>query len=115
MTPPHQPDRSLPALIDVRAESEFLQAHARGAANFPLEELARRAHELPPGSEHIRVTDSDVRRAEEAAATLRQRGHPVTIVPFEPLTADEDGPSRIRLWRPNAFLVEAIGIIKSRD
>ena len=35
-------------LIDVRREADFVMGHEPGAANFPLEELAARVHELPP-------------------------------------------------------------------
>ena len=95
------------ALLDVRAESEFLAAHAPMAAGIPLEELRDRTHELPPRGERLCVTDADPRRAEEAAGFLRQRGHEVTLIGWDRATATASGPSQVHLWRPNSFLVEA--------
>lgn len=37
-------------VLDVRPSAEFDAAHLRGAVNIPLEELADRVAELPPGS-----------------------------------------------------------------
>ena len=95
-----------PVLIDVRAEPEFLAAHAPMAAGIPLEELRDRTYELPPREVPLRVTDEDPRRAEEAGAFLRQRGHDVTVIRWDRATATASGSSHVRLWRPSPFLVE---------
>jgi len=100
--------RDGPPLVDVRAEADFLLAHAPRAAGIPLEELAGRTHELPPREARVCVTDADPRRAEEAAAFLRLRGHAVTVVGWDAAAATESGPSHLCLWRPNPFLVEAV-------
>ena len=103
MTPP-----DVSPLVDVRAEADFVLGHAPAAAGIPLEELAGRTHELPPREAPVCVTDADPRRAEEAAAFLRLRGHAVTVVGWDPAAATESGPSHVRLWGPNPFLVEAV-------
>lgn len=36
-----------PVVIDVRTPGEFAKGHLQGARNIPLQELARRAHEIP--------------------------------------------------------------------
>ncbi len=98
----------LPPLIDVRPEPAFLLGHIAGAANFPLEELAQRVHELPPISTPLGVTDSDEERLSRAANLLRTRGHEISVVVQDSLAMTETGASRIRLWRPNAFLIESL-------
>lgn len=103
-----------PALLDVRPEPAFLAGHAPGAAGFPLEELPRRVHELPPAAEPLRVTDADAARAADAAAFLRRRGHAVVeVVPWRAGAQTEFGPSRVRLWRPTAFLTESLARIRA--
>src|SRR4051794_8044412 len=99
-------------LIDTRPETEFLAGHAPGAACFPVEELPRRTHELPPAAEFVRAVDADRGRAARAAEFLRRRGHAVSLVPFGSLSHTERGPARVRLWRPAAFLVEAMERIR---
>ena len=101
-----------PPLIDVRAEPEFLAAHAPKAASIPLEELRNRTHELPPRDVPLCVTDADSRRAEEAAAFLRQRGHDAAVIGWDPAKATASGASQVQLWRPNPFLVEAFERIR---
>lgn len=96
-----------PALIDVRPEPDFLAAHAPMAVNVPLEELRDRTHELAPREVPLCVIDTDPRRAEAAAAFLRQRGHDLTIVEWDRAMATASGASHVHLWRPNSFLVEA--------
>jgi SAM-dependent methyltransferase len=98
-------------LLDVRGPESFRAAHAPGAANVPLEELPARLHELPPADEAVAVTDADELRAEAAATFLRARGSPVEVVAFDAAAQTESGPARARLWRPNAFLVEALAEI----
>jgi SAM-dependent methyltransferase len=97
--------------LDVRGAAEFRAGHRSGAANVPLEELPARLHELPPPGEPIVVVDGDDLRAEAAASFLRARGHPVEVGVFDRAALDEAGPARARLWRPNAFLVEALAEI----
>ena len=99
--------------IDVRCEAQFLAAHLPGSANISLEDLAVRVHELPRATEPVRIIDSDASRAAEAARFLSRRGHRVSVIPWEPSKLSETGPSRVRLWEPNPFLVEALGAIAS--
>jgi tellurite methyltransferase len=98
-------------LIDVRQERDFLGGHAAGAVNLPLEELHDRVHELPDRRMPLRVTDSDDSRAAQAADFLRARGHAVTIEGWNPFAAFERGPSKVRLWQPNGFLIESLARI----
>lgn len=102
-------------LLDVRPEPAFFAGHALGASSIPLEELPRRVHELPAADHPLRITDADPARAREAAAFLTRRGHAVVAVPWDILALDERGPSRVRLWRPSPFLVEALEVIDSLD
>lgn len=103
------------ALLDVRPEADFLNSHAAGAAGIPLEELAARVHELPPANASISITDTDPQRARQAADFLGQRGHAVVIVPWDAAAAIASGPSRVRLWRPNSFLGEALRLIREQE
>lgn len=105
-------DRNAP-LLDVRPEAEFAAAHYPGAASIPLEELGRRTHELPPAHQTLRVIDSAPNRAGSAAEFLSRRGHRVAIAPWNPESATESGPPRVRLWSPNPFLLEALQHIHS--
>lgn len=107
---PVDPD---PPLLDVRAESDFVAAHVPGAASIPLEELAHRTHELPPSGQTLCVLDSDSKRANAAAEFLSRRGHRVVLVSWESQDATESGPTRVKLWRPNPFLVEALECIRA--
>ena len=101
-------------ILDVRREGDFLAGHVAGAANIPLEELSARAHELPPGDASLNVIDADPQRAAQSAEFLRRRGHAVVVGDFSPTAAVERGPSRVRLWRPSAFLVEAMEQIRGQ-
>lgn len=103
---------SIAALLDVRPEQDFLLAHHPNAASIPLEELAARVHELPPQGVPVHILDRDADRARHAADLLRKRGHPVALMPWDRTEQSNAGPSRIRLWRPNPFLVEALEVIK---
>lgn len=98
-------------LIDVREEREFLAGHAAGAANIALEELHDRVHELPVRGMPLRVIDSADSRAMQAADFLRARGHAVTIEAWRTFAAIERGPSKVRLWQPNLFLIESLARI----
>lgn len=100
-------------MIDTRPEAAFLIGHVPGAAGIPLEELPARVHELPPSNEPVRVIDQDPARAARAAAFLRGRGHPVEVEAWDPSAPSETGPARARLWRPNPFLVEALGRVRA--
>lgn len=95
------------ALLDVRAEHDFVLGHAADAANIPLESLAISSHELPARTALIRITDSDPARAETAREILSRRGNPVEVVPLASLNLSTTGPASVRLWSPNPFLVEA--------
>jgi len=101
---------SLPVL-DVRAEAWFLAGHAPGTVNIPLEELARRAHELPPKGSIVRLYDDDSARWKAAAEALRLRGYAVQPAALAPDDLRECGPSRAALWQPCPFLVEALECI----
>ena len=101
---------SLPVL-DVRAEARFLAGHAPGAVNIPLEELARRAHELPPKGSAVRLYDDDSARWKAAAEALRLRGYAVQPAALATDDLRECGPSRAALWQPSPFLVEALECI----
>lgn len=103
-----------PPLLDVRAVAEFEAAHYPGAASMPLNELGRRVYELPPADQALRVVDSDPERANAAGQFLSMRGHRVQVVHWDPQSATESGPSHVRLWRPNPFLVEALELIHAR-
>jgi SAM-dependent methyltransferase len=96
------------ALLDVRPEAEFLDAHHPRAASIPLEQLSARVHELPPKNISLRISDRDPIRARHAADFLRKRGHPVILLPWERAEQIVSGASRIRLWRPNPFLLESL-------
>lgn len=62
-----------PILLDVRSASEFATGHIPGAVNVPLEEVASRVADLPPGGNVIAVCESG-RRATMAAETLAAHG-----------------------------------------
>jgi SAM-dependent methyltransferase len=102
------------AILDVRAEALFAAGHAAGAVNIPLEELARRTYELPPKGSVVNLFDADPDRRREAAAALGVRGYVVREASLGPSDLRESGPSRARLWQPNPFLVEALGLIPPR-
>jgi SAM-dependent methyltransferase len=63
----------------------------------------------------IALTDRDPARTAAAATFLRERGHPVEVLPFDPAALSASGPSRARLWQPNPFLIDALAVIDSRD
>lgn len=99
-------------LLDVRPEASFVDGHYPNAVNIPLEQLFSRVHELPSGDVAIAVIDSSEERAAQAAALLSERGLRATVADWSPNDAVARGPSRARLWRPNPFLVEALGAIR---
>jgi SAM-dependent methyltransferase len=103
-----------PPVLDTRAEADFLAGHLPGAASIPLEELAARAHELPPKGAAIAIFDADPGRLARAADALAARGYAVT--PTKPRGAlaralTETGPARVRLWRPSPLVAEAIALV----
>ena len=98
----------MPTIVDVRPEPDFQAGHVPGSANLPLETLRNRTHELPATEEPLHVIDCDPRRAGEAAEFLTLRGHRASVLPWDATRAMELGPARVRLWRPSAFLVEAL-------
>lgn len=64
-----------PVLIDVRTEGEFAQGSLPGAVNLPLDELDRRAHEVPrEGTRPLVVVCSDGERSAVAVMILRSLG-----------------------------------------
>ena len=99
------------AILDVRGEAAFREAHVPGAANIPLEELAARLHELPAKGAPLAVYDADGARAERAVGELAARGYAPEVLPPGAAALSEAGPARIFLWRPSAFLVEAVQTI----
>jgi len=101
-------------ILDVRPEAAFAAGHAAGAANIPLEELAARAHELPPKGAAIDLFDDDPDVMIIAAYVLRNRGYVVREVSLFPSDLRESGPSRARLWQPSPFLVEAVECIRAQ-
>ncbi len=99
--------------LDVRPEAAFEAGHRPGAASVPLEELARRIHELPPRDEAIAVFDEDGDRARAAVLALRARGYGRAVVAGPEAGASgagavETGPSRARLWRPTPLVEDAL-------
>ena len=103
------------AILDVRPEDAFAAGHAPGAANIPLEEIAARAHELPPKGATVNVFDDDSDRRVLAAYVLEHRGYVVRNVSLSPSELCESGPSRVRLWQPSPFLVEAVECIRTQN
>jgi tellurite methyltransferase len=103
------------SILDLRPEARFLAGHAPGAAHLPLEELARRSHELPPKGAAVRVFDDDLARRRAAAEVLRLRGYAVEEAALSATDLTETGPARGRLWQPSPFLVEAMELIRSLD
>ena len=101
--------------LDVRPEADFLAGHLPGSASIPLEELASRVHELPREQEAIQVVDSDAGRAQRAMTFLRGRGHEISSMDLRADLLTERGPARVRLWRPNEFLLEALSLIGAPD
>jgi 2-polyprenyl-3-methyl-5-hydroxy-6-metoxy-1,4-benzoquinol methylase len=94
------------AVVDVRPEPDFLAGHLPGAVSIPLAELVERVYELPPRDVPLRVFDTSACRLAEAEDILRDRGWTVLTDTSPPAanSLDKTGPSRVRLWRPNAFL-----------
>ncbi len=107
-----------PAILDVRPRKNFLASHAAGAANIPLEELARRIHELPPPDEPLIVFDTNPTRARWACSRLRARNRRrLTCAAGEKFLAEgptESGESTARLWRPHRLLVEALDLARQQ-
>jgi tellurite methyltransferase len=102
-------------LIDVRSEAEFLRGHEAGAVNVPVEDLARRVHELPAKARAVRLVDSDERRARRAEEFFLARCTAVRVERFDPSKQTEIGPSTLRLWEPSPFLVEALDAVARRQ
>jgi len=102
------------AILDVRPAADFERRHRAGTANIPLEELARRIHELPDRDRPLIVYDPHPVRARWAASRLRARGRrDIAIRHGDAWLAEgsvEHGPSRVRLWTPHALLARAVEI-----
>lgn len=104
------------SILDVRPAELFERSHRAGSANIPLEELARRIHELPPRDVALTIFDEHEMRARWAASRLRARERLVAAVHHgEPWLGDgptESGPSRVRLWRPHGLLTELVECVR---
>lgn len=61
-------------IVDVRSREEFEHDHVRGAINIPLDELERRAAELPRRATIVTTCGKGGGRSERAAELLRARG-----------------------------------------
>lgn len=64
---------SPPVIVDVRDAHEFAAFHMRGAQNFPLDAIQKRAKELPAGP--ILLVDHVGHQAKVAARVLAKLGH----------------------------------------
>jgi SAM-dependent methyltransferase len=103
------------SILDTRPAADFVAGHVPGAASIPLEELKARSHELPPSSTPLDIVDDEASRIQAAATILRGRGHDVRALRCSAQSLTQRGPSRMRLWRPNAFLVECLDRISAAD
>jgi rhodanese-related sulfurtransferase len=66
-------------VIDARPVVEFRQGHIRGALSIPVDELAQRLNELPPGKEVVAYCRGPYCvYADEAVLLLHARGIPAT-------------------------------------
>lgn len=62
-------------VVDVRPHEEFADGHFPGAISIPLDELEKRQHEIPDGSQVVLYCRGEFcRMAREAAAWLCERG-----------------------------------------
>jgi len=101
------------AILDVRAPDQFEAGHRVGAVNIPLEQLAKRVHELPPSGTPLTIFDNDPGRAAAARELIPLNRWPLTLASSSDWLARgplETGQSSARLWRPNDLLVEALPI-----
>ncbi|MCX5683170.1 MAG: methyltransferase domain-containing protein, partial [Planctomycetota bacterium] len=62
----------------------------------------------------VHLFDEDPDRVILATYVLEHRGYVVRKVPLYPSELREKGPSRVRLWQPSPFLVEAVECIRAR-
>ncbi|MBN9139954.1 MAG: rhodanese-like domain-containing protein [Micrococcales bacterium] len=60
-------------LVDVRSPQEWRSEHAPAARHIPLDQLERRAGDLPAGTPVVVMCHSGVRSA-QGAAVLRRKG-----------------------------------------
>ena len=63
-------------LIDVRDAEDAAVAHVAGAVHIPLDELAKRASELPAGKTPVTICGKGGGRSAEGADMLGKVGHP---------------------------------------
>lgn len=99
-------------LLDTRPAEAYLAGHDPRAANVPLEELAARVHELPARHALLRVYDEQPVRARWAHSRLRARGFEnVVVIDAVDRAAWIGGRSRVRLWSPHEWLVQALPLI----
>lgn len=112
---PNEPAPSHP-ILDVRPAEAFERSHRTGAVNIPLEDLARRIHELPPRNVAVTIFDEHPTRARWAASRLRARERAVAAIlhghSWLSEGPTETGPSRLRLWQPHALLIELVELIR---
>lgn len=71
-------------LLDVRTPGEFASGHVAGALNIPVDELARRAAELPADKPVVIYCRSG-RRSAVAAELLRAQGR--SVIDIGPMSA----------------------------
>lgn len=110
------PGEATPVILDVRPSAAFEALHRIGSANIPLEELARRIHELPPRDVPVTIFDESRTRARWAASRLRARERVVAAAHHGAAWLGdgptEGGPSRVRLWRPHGLVIELVELIQ---
>lgn len=69
-------EKTPPYVLDVRTVPEFRQGHISGAHLIPLNEMAKRLHEIPKGQTVVTVCRSGS-RSRIAAKTLAKAGYTV--------------------------------------
>ena len=63
-------------LLDVRSPGEFNRGHLPNALNIPINELGRRAGEIPAASKVVIYCESGV-RSRQGVSILKKKGHEV--------------------------------------
>ena len=94
--------------LDPRPSADAALAPLAHAANFPLDELPERTHELPPREKMIRVV-GPMDLAQAAIAWLQAAGRLAEYAGAGDLiAAPAAAAARLRLWEPNEFLASVI-------
>jgi tellurite methyltransferase len=99
------------AWVDVRDEAAYAAGHLPGCGNVPLSAWADRRHEWPPPDAGVVVVADDPAMAHEAASRLGTAGHARVSwldAPWDSLGVEPVLGPAARLWRPAAFLAEAV-------